>query len=721
MTNNKQSVFKLTLNELQIAEILLDVPGEKQNSLRGDFIDEINILLDDLEQHPVQGVVFASGKPDSFIVGADINMLDAIETEQEVRDLTTRGYTLFNRIRQFKVPVVSEIHGACLGAGLELALACHGRVCSSDSKTILALPEVQLGLLPGGGGTQRLPALIGIMNALDMMTTGKNIRPKKALKLGLVDRVVEQAHLRKASIDCINKLTKKRASDKPSGMGFNFKSLLSIQGWQSLALEKNDFGQNLLFEQARKKVLAKTHGNYPAPERIIDCVEAWAQQSPEKAYELEAEHFAELVLSPESKQLRNIFFAVTALKKDNFSDAEPKTIRRVGVLGGGLMGAGIAYVSANKTDADVRLRDVSDDGVNHALSYAWQRVNNSIKKRHISHTEGKQLMAKISATKDYSGFKSADMVIEAVFESLELKHQMVKEFEKQCPKRAIFASNTSSIPITDIAKAAKHPERVIGMHYFSPVEKMPLLEIIATKETADWVIASAVDFGRKQGKTVIVVNDGAGFYTSRILGAYMNEAGHMVADGVPVERIDKALVNLGYPIGPLTLLDEVGIDVGTKIAPVLEQAFGERMVPAKAFAKLLDTGRKGKKNKRGFYDYSSKSHKNVDQSVYADLGVTPNNLLDPLEIAERCNLMLVNEAIRCLEDGILNSERDGDIGAIFGLGFPAYLGGPFRFANELGINKLLERLNHYHQTVGDRFEPAKLLVKYAQQGKQFYS
>ena len=716
---SKDSVFKLTIDDNQIAEICIDVPGESTNSLRGEYISEINGLLDDLEQHPVQGVILTSGK-DSFIVGADINMLEAISTKEEVLELTAAGYALFNRIERFKVPVIAEIHGACMGAGLELALACRGRVCSLDASTVLALPEVQLGILPGGGGTQRLPAKVGIMKALDMMTTGRNIRARQALKMKLVDAAVEQVHLRKASKQLIEKLKGQPRSD--ASTAFKAKSLLSVAGWQDLLLEKNQAGRNFVFEQARKKVNAKAQGNYPAPLRIIDCVEAWATGDVEHGYETEARYFAELVVSPEARQLMNIFFAITELKKDNYSDAEPKSVNKVGVLGGGLMGAGIAYVTANKTDANVRLRDISEEGINHGLNYAWSRFSTSAKKRHISRQDAQAKMAKISATTDYSGFHNCDMVIEAVFESLELKHQMVKEIESACGDETIFATNTSSIPITDIAEAAKKPELVIGMHYFSPVEKMPLLEIITTRHTADWVTATAVAFGRKQGKTVIVVNDAAGFYTSRVLGAYMNEAGHLIAEGVPVEHLDKALVKLGYPVGPMTLLDEVGIDVGTKIAPVLEAAFGDRMKPAAAFSKLLETGRKGKKNKKGFYDYESGGKsKQVDMSVYEDLGVVPNNHLDPLVIAERCNLMLVNEAVRCLEEGILNSARDGDIGAIFGLGFPAYLGGPFRFADELGIERLVERLEHYSNTVSERFKPADMLLKLVNEDKGFYS
>ncbi|MFT5451945.1 MAG: 3-hydroxyacyl-CoA dehydrogenase/enoyl-CoA hydratase/3-hydroxybutyryl-CoA epimerase, partial [Enterobacterales bacterium] len=492
----------------------------------------------------------------------------------------------------------------------------------------------------------------------------------------------------------------------------------------SLLLEKNQIGLNFLFQQARKKVLEITKGNYPAPELIIDCVEDWASGDEQKGFATEAKNFAKLVLSPESEQLIKVFFAVTDLKKDKFvgPDVQSKAVKKLGVLGGGLMGAGIAFVSADKANATVRIKDLEEQGINHALKYAHDRLQAKVKKRHYTKHQAADKMSKLSGTTDYSGFGDVDMVIEAVFESIDLKHSMLKDVEANCPKSTIFASNTSSIPITEIAAKAKRPENVIGMHYFSPVEKMPLLELIVTKKTSQEVIATAVEFGRKQGKTVIVVNDGAGFYTSRVLAAYMNEAGHLISEGVPVEDIDSAMTSFGYPVGPITLLDEVGIDVGTKITPVLEQAFGKRMTPASAFFKLTESGRQGRKNKKGFYDYQQKTKgkRLVDETVYADLGVKPTNKMAPEIISERCNLMLINECIRCLGEGILQSPRDGDIGAIFGLGYPPFLGGPFRYSEKLGLAKLIERFEYFEKNIDQRFKPCQYLVEMVKQDKTFY-
>jgi 3-hydroxyacyl-CoA dehydrogenase/enoyl-CoA hydratase/3-hydroxybutyryl-CoA epimerase len=330
-------------------------------------------------------------------------------------------------------------------------------------------------------------------------------------------------------------------------------------------------------------------------------------------------------------------------------------------------------------------------------------------------------MALVTATTDYTGFKHVDLVVEAVFEDLALKHQMVKDIERVCRPDTIFASNTSSIPISDIAKASAHPETVIGMHYFSPVNKMPLLEIITHKGTADWVTATCVEVGKRQGKTVIVVNDGVGFYTSRILAPYLNEAAFLLAEGADIAELDRALVDFGFPVGPITLLDEVGIDVAAKVAKIMHAAFGDRMLAPDTTDALVKDGRLGRKAQRGFYRYEHGKKGEVDESIYA---LTPQGKnrkrMDRQEMAERCALQMVNEAIRCLGEGILRSPRDGDIGAIFGLGFPPFLGGPFRYADAQGLGRILERTEHYEERLGKRFTPAPLLAEYVKAGKKFH-
>ncbi len=713
----KDNIFQFELQDDGIALITFDLIGEAQNVLKQEFIDEAENLIDEVaSQKDIQGIIFRSGKPKSFIAGADINMLNAANTIEEAEQISRNGHAIFNKLEGLKVPVVAAIDGACLGGGLEFALACHGRVCTDSKATKLGLPEVQLGLLPGGGGTQRLPKLIGIAASLDMMLTGKQVFPKQALKSGLVDEVVPSANLMKAA--------RKRVKQLRKGVKKK-QSYFSLKGLQKLALEENPLGRNVLFDQAKKQLLKKTKGNYPAPEKILECVEKGVSQGKDAGYAVEAKNFAELVMSSEAKALISIFFATTELKKDTGidSDAEAVQVDKVGVLGGGLMGSGIAYVSADKAGKMVRLKDINAEGISKALNYSWKLISKKLKRRFISDADAKKTMARLTGSVDYSGFHDCDMVIEAVFEKLELKHQMVEEVEANCSDRTIFATNTSSIPITDIAKAAKRPGQVVGLHYFSPVEKMPLLEIINTPQTEDWVVATCVELGKRQGKTPIVVNDGAGFYVNRILAPYMNEAGHMLSEGIAVEKLDKALVKAGFPIGPITLLDQVGIDVATKVAPILEGAFGERMAPPKLFEKLIGDGRLGKKNGKGFYKYGSKKKgpKEVDESVYQLLGIEPTQSIAADEIAERSILMMLNEAARCLDEGIIRNARDGDVGAIFGIGFPPFQGGPFRYMDKLGIDKVVERLEHYQEQLGERFAPTKKLVTMAQQKDTFYN
>ncbi len=716
----KTASFTLEKNDHGIAVLTMDVPGESTNTLRAEFTEEFALILSALKSDAaIKGLVIQSGKADSFIVGADINMLKTITRAEQAVELTQKGHHLMAQLQALNIPLVAAIHGPALGGGLELALCCHERVVSNDNKTVLGLPEVQLGVLPGGGGTQRLPKLVGMAAALDMMLTGKQVRAKQALKMGLADEMVAKSNLLSAAIKRAMALTKRGDRQRLLSTLRKPAPLLSVPGLMRLLLESHGAGRAFIANKAREQVLRKTYGNYPAPLKIIDCVVAAYGRN---GFATESKNFGELVVTPVARQLMNIFFATTALKKDKVTDASAREVNHVAVLGGGLMGAGIAFISIDKAKISARVKDRDDKGTGHAKKYADDIVRGRVKKRHISAADGGKLLSRLSVTTDYSGFKRADMVIEAVFEDLNLKQKMVAEVEQHARPDTIFATNTSSIPIHKIAEGAKRPENIIGMHYFSPVEKMPLLEIITTDQTADWVTSTAVDVGRAQGKTVIVVKDRAGFYVNRILAPYMNEAGQLLAAGTPIDRIDKTLKKFGFPIGPIQLLDEVGIDVGTKVAPILADAFGDRMLPPPAFKKLLDDQRLGKKNKRGFYRYddASKGGREVDESVYTLLGVSPHGNASADEISERTVLMMVNEAVRCLDEGIIRSARDGDIGAIFGIGFPPFLGGPFRYADTLGAANVVARLQHYQKHYGERFAPAEKLLAMAAQQQSFY-
>jgi len=708
-TEDTNSAFTLIRQKSCVAHLVMDVIGDAMNTLKAEFIEQITEVIAEIRaDKDICGLVLLSGKKNSFVAGADINMIADCKTAEEATALSRQGQMIFDQLASLPIPVVAAINGPCLGGGLELAMACHARVCSDSMITMLGLPEVQLGLLPGGGGTQRLPKLVGIQKSLDMMLTGKQLRAKQALKAGLVDDVVP-----------ISILIETAENLALSGEINTNKRKLTLL---DKLLEGNAIGRKILFSQAVKAVNAKTKGNYPAPIKIISCIKMGVEQPAAKGYQTEANHFGELALSEESKQLRQIFFATTEMKKEHgIVGVEPKPLNKAGVLGGGLMGGGIAFVTATKAKVPVRIKDISQQGISHALKYGYDLLNKKVKRRFMHKSEMQKQLSAVTGTLDHSGFDNVDIVIEAVFEDLALKQKMVADVELHCKESTIFASNTSSLPIGQIAANAKRPENIIGLHYFSPVDKMPLAEIIAHEKTSEQTISSTVEFAKKQGKTPIVVADKAGFYINRILAPYMNEAALMLLEGESVESIDKALVKFGFPVGPLQLLDEVGIDVGAKIGPILQAELGDRFTTPPAFDKLLADGRLGKKAKKGFYLYGKGTKKKaVDETIYTLLGIQKENKLSATLIAQRCVYMMLNEAARCLDEGIIRNARDGDIGTIFGIGFSPFLGGPFQYIDKIGVVNIVAQLNQWTAEYGERFKPCEVLVTMAEQGINYY-
>jgi len=703
----EQSAFTLQMRDDHVGVITIDVPDEKMNTLKAEFAAQIAAIIAQARKNPqLLGLVLISGKPDNFVAGADISMIDRCRNAHEAEALARQGQEVMAAIAALPFPVVAAIHGACLGGGLELALACNTRICSLDDKTRIGLPEVQLGLLPGSGGTQRLPRLIGVQKALPLILTGKNLRAKQAKKLGIVDDAVPQAILLDTAIAQVKKGKFRRAP-------------LPLRD----RLLQGPVARQALFALVRRETDRKTQGNYPAAQRIIEVVRIGLEQNSQAGYAAEARAFGELAMTPESAALRSLFFASTALKKENGTRAEPRLIQRVGVLGGGLMGGGIASVSAINAGLPVRIKDISLQGINHALQTSWALLGKKVKRRQLSPAQRQQQMARISGGTDYQGFAHRDMVIEAVFEDLALKRQMVADVEAHCQPDTIFASNTSSLPIAEIAATAQRPQNIIGLHYFSPVEKMPLVEVIPHATTSPETLASTVTLARKQGKTPIVVADKPGFYVNRILTPYINEAMRCVVEGEPIDHIDRALVKFGFPVGPVQLLDEVGIDVGSKISPGLQQAYGERFAAPSALDAVIQDGRKGRKNGKGFYLYGSSrfARKKVDPAVYSLLKRKPVKTQSGAQIAERCVLMMLNEAVRCLDEQVIRSPRDGDIGAVFGIGFPPFLGGPFHYIDRLGAAEIASRLTRLEQQYGDRFAPCEALLRAAEQQTKFYT
>jgi 3-hydroxyacyl-CoA dehydrogenase/enoyl-CoA hydratase/3-hydroxybutyryl-CoA epimerase len=717
-TTKNISAFTLVRNENGIAHLVMDVVGDTMNTLKAEFSDQVADVLNEIKDDAsITGVVLMSGKADSFVAGADINMINDCKTKEEVAALSRQGQMIFSQLETLTIPVVAAVNGACLGGGLELAMACHARVCSDSPKTALGLPEVQLGLLPGGGGTQRLPKIIGLQKSLDMMLSGKQLRAKQALKAGLVDDVVPNSILIVTAENMVKTLTSKGKLNTKKRK----KALIAklMEGF----LENTKAGRNIVYKQATKMVLGKTKGNYPAPLKIVECIKTGLEQSSAKGYQIEADNFAELAMTPESAQLRNLFFATTDMKKEEgVEGVAPAKLQKTAVLGGGLMGGGIAFVTATKAKIPARIKDISYQGISHALKYSYDILNKKVKRRFIRSSEMQKQMAMITGDINYTGFKEVDIVVEAVFEDLSLKQNMVLEVEKHAKESTIFASNTSSLPIGNIAAKAERPENVIGLHYFSPVDKMPLVEIIPHEKTSDQVISTTVSFAKKQGKTPIVVKDKAGFYVNRILAPYMNEAAILLLSGEPIDKIDKALVNFGFPVGPMQLLDEVGIDVGAKIGPILQADLGDRFATPSAFSKLLDDGRLGKKSNKGFYLYgkAAKKGKQVDESIYTLLNISPKGSLSANEIAKRCTYMMLNEAARCFEEGIVRNARDGDIGAIFGIGFPPFIGGPLRYIDKVGAQSVVAQLTQWATKHGERYTPCEALVKMAENGESYY-
>lgn len=701
------SYLNLT-NKDSVAVITLDNPGEKVNTLSESMMEQFTELLDRIEADPgTKGILLISGKPDNFIAGADIEMFRKRETSDELEQLSRDGHAIMNRIEDFPKPVVVAIHGSCMGGGLELSLAAHYRIASSHSKTVLALPEVKLGVIPGTGGTQRLPRLIGIQKALGYMLPGGNIYAYKAKKIGLVDELTHKDALEEAGVKAVQKL---------AGSGFERKDQRSLI---EKILEGNPVGRSIIFSQARKKTMGQTKGNYPAPFMIIDAVEYGFKKGKKKGLDNECVLFGRAGATSESRALVNLFFGMTGAKKNPQKELV-RTVNNIGVLGAGLMGSGIADVSINKGKYSVLLKDMSTQAAAKGEKVIWDALNEKANKRIITKFERDQIFSRVAGTDSYDAFDKVDLVIEAVFEDLDLKKKIVQQVESVTNDNCIFASNTSSLPISKIADAASRPESVIGMHYFSPVQKMPLLEIITTPQTADWVTATAYEVGVKQGKTVIVVNDGPGFYTTRILAPYINEALLLLEEGAAIEFLDTIMKQFGFPVGPMALLDEVGMDVGAHVAETMAPIFNARGgKSSEKGQELLDAGYLGRKNKKGLYTYDGKK-KQVNVDVYDHFGGIGRTNPDAETAQQRMALMMINEAAYCLQENILRSPNDGDLGAILGLGFPPFTGGPFGYIDHVGAQNVVDQLNKFTEKFGPRFKPADILTEYSQGGKKFY-
>ena len=697
-----------------LAIVWLDQEGRSVNTLSSDALSAFDEALDRIEKESsINAVIFISRKENSFVVGADVKELQAMDTPGEVEALSHQAHRLLSRMQQLPLPTVSAIHGPAMGGGLELALSTTYRIATDERPTKLALPEVKLGLLPGGGGTQYLPRLLGLQQALPLLLTGKNVYPSPARKMGLVDVLTHRDGLLHAA--------KRAARDLASG---DLSPGDDRRGLGDRLLESTPLSRRLVYRRATSRLRQETRGNYPAPFKILECVTTGLEDGLAAGLDAEAQAFGELAFTPEAKQLLFLFFAKQdAEKNPQKEDAHP--VKTLGVLGGGLMGAGIAQVSAT-AGLNVLLKDQSLALAAEAKRTVWQNTQRKVQKGALSSFEHDVLTARVTPVADYASLAHAELVIEAVPEDLAIKHDILKEAEAVLPDDSLFASNTSSIPITDIAQASAHPETVLGMHYFSPVPNIPLLEIIKTDQTAEWAVATARAVGLRQGKTVIVVNDGPGFYTTRILAIYMNEALLLLEEGGDARQIDEAMERFGFPMGPYELFDLVGIDTAAKITGVLSDFFDARNASVTRSAeKLVEVNLLGQKNGRGFYEYDTGGPGRPDKGklndeVYRFFGGKDRHKMNPELIQQRLALIMVNEAIHCLGEGILTSPKDGDVGAVFGLGFPPFRGGPFRYVDAENAPAVIARMDRLRKAYGERFTPAPLLQEHAHSGTSFY-
>ncbi|MEN7548619.1 3-hydroxyacyl-CoA dehydrogenase NAD-binding domain-containing protein [Rapidithrix thailandica] len=702
-----KSFLSLEIQE-NVGVVWMDLKGEEHNLLSVDLLSEFEGVLQRIrENSQIKAVVLISRKK-SFVAGADIKAFLRMRPG-EAEEAARNGHRILKEIKTSPKPFVAAIHGACMGGGTEIALACAGRIATRSRETMMALPEVKLGLLPGMGAIIRLPKLIGLPQALDMLLTGKNTYAHKARKIGLVDDIVEEPKLLAAA--------KKMALSIAKEKFYRKSSVLKKLGENSIA-------RNLILNKAKSTVLKKTFGNYPAPLLIIECLRYNTTHSVEEAVIHETHLFERLLHSPVAHALIQLFLHMHELKKNPFGHLASQ-VDTIGILGAGLMGQGIAEVSLFN-DYKVRLKDIHSEALSKTKQAVWKAFYKKIKQKAISSSQAEKQMLRLAGSLDDTFLKHCDLVVEAIVEDLSVKQQVLHDLEAIVDKGCVIASNTSSIPISAIAANSQKPERIIGMHYFSPVAKMPLLEIVRSKETADWVVATAVDVGIRQGKTCIVVHDGPGFYTTRILAPYLNEALLLMEEGVEPAYLDKVMQQYGFPVGPITLIDEVGIDIGAQITEGgLKDLFLQRKgtVLSETLKRLSEAGFQGRKNRKGFWVYNRQGKKikgKINEEVLPYLTINRAHPVSSQDIFQRLVCMMMNEAAYCLQGKIIDSPQDGDLGAVLGLGFPPFLGGPFRYMHQQGWDQSLNLFYDLQKRVGERFAPCPLLQEMAQAGHQFY-
>ncbi len=692
--------------ESGIASVVFDMPQSAVNLLSTAVLEELEREITALRSNQdVKIALFKSAKDGIFIAGADIAEIDNLSDEEEARAKVSRGQNILTLITALPFPTVAIIDGACLGGGFELALACEYRITTQNSKTKIGLPEVSLGVIPGFGGTQRLKDLVGLSKALELILGSKQINGKKALKLGLVDACVPSGYLDFKISSFVEQVLDSKGAEK-------------ILAKRSSGSFLDNYLPSLVLYFARKEVLKKTKGHYRAPLDLIKLYRECADKSLEESLRLEVETFCKLAITPTCKNLISLFRTSEALKKERGASKSVKAIpiQKATVIGGGVMGSGIVWLFS-KLDILVRLVDMDLKQIASAMRNVGNIYAQIKRRKRITTREIEIKMGYISYSTQLDGLSSCDLCIEAIVEDAKIKKSLYADIEKRVSSSCIIATNTSSISINELSSQLEHPERFVGMHFFNPVNRMPLVEIIAADRTSATTVATVVELAKKAGKTPIVVGDCAGFLVNRILIPYINESIKMFEEGEDIVRIDRLIEEFGMPMGPFTLADEVGLDVGYKVGSVLQDAYGERMLIPSVFDKIYNLNLLGKKSGKGFYIHDSKQ-RSVNGEVQ-DL-VDIKTSFDDVEIVDRSILIMVNEAARCLDEGVVANASYLDMAMVLGTGFAPFRGGLMRYAQDRGLDNVVVTLTRLANAYGDRFAPCEALVKMAEDGRNYF-
>ncbi|HSJ24188.1 MAG TPA: 3-hydroxyacyl-CoA dehydrogenase NAD-binding domain-containing protein [Longimicrobiales bacterium] len=707
MNGNNQDQAALTLDVTGdgVAWLIFDRPDARLNILSSGVMARLDELLGAIEEGArdgsIQAVVVRSGKEGSFIAGADVKEIAGVTDPAAARAGASAGQRVFLRLDRLPVPTVAAVDGICLGGGTELILACDVRIASDRRETRIGLPEVRLGIIPGWGGTTRLPRVIGLSDALGMILIGANVSARKAQRIGLIAERMHPAVLYERAGELALELA------RGAGLPRRRRPLAKR------ALDGTPVGRRIVMRQARRQVLKETKGHYPAPLAALEVVRRSRKLPLEEALEVEAEAVSRLAVGDVSKNLIHVFHLLEASKKAGPQGVSPRPVERVAVLGAGVMGGGIAQLLSYR-GLDVRLKDINADALGLGLRHARQMFDRLLRRGRLERRELERHMDAIAPTLEYSGFATVDLVIEAVVERMDVKQQVLRETESNVRSGCVLTTNTSSLSVTEMQRALDRPDNFAGMHFFNPVHRMPLVEVIRGEQTTDETVATVLALTRRLDKTPVVVRDGPGFLVNRILAPYLNEAGWLLAEGASIEQVDRVLRRFGMPMGPLRLLDEVGLDVARHAGEVMANAFGERLNAPPPMTALQNLELLGRKGGRGFYLYEDGREKGVNDEIYGllrDALPAQRREFDDQEILDRALLVMVNEAARILDEDIVATPGDVDLGMITGTGFPPFRGGLLRWADSLGMAVIRQRLQRLQADHGARFAPADGILK----------